>query len=228
MIADAMKHMIGTPTFADIEAALPEDFLLQQIDLDEMPPMPVDAAFVVAEDGDGDAHVDEPDVSTETVAPKVVTLLDWKPGDVKPRTMASKLNSIEAAEIAVVTAADVLANARNDVNRCQRAERAANGRLSQAILQFQSAFPVYTPAQLIRDHIASEQDQRRRVAAGKIAPPQRIPANSVIDRQRMYARGTGPDDGRGNNSRALDMQGGQRVYPASMRGAVIPKPPSVR
>lgn len=61
-----------------------------------------------------------------------------------------------------------------------RAKRAV---FAKALVWFQAAFPVMDRAQLVRDHIASEQAQKMKLARGEIEPAQRPRvANSYIDR----------------------------------------------
>lgn len=204
ILSDMLEELGGKPTFAEIDAALEArypEFSLLQADLDELPPPVIDAEFTAVEPGDG-------------AAPQMAPEPEHVP------------TTIEEAERAVVVANDVLANARNDVNRAARIEREKNARLSQAILQFQSAFPVYTPAQLLRDHINSEADQRRRIASGEL-PQAEVAAGhrSVIDRQRAWRRSGGPDAGNGNPGRAVCMDPTMpgKVYPQHLRGHVVVK-----
>lgn len=215
ILVDTIKEIGGTPTFAEIEVALQkyEAFDLVQTDLDELealgalnaPPI-IDAEFNIVEPGDG---INELPASETGVR-------------IEPLT-------VDEAERAVVVATDALANARNAVNRTSRIEREKNAALAQAITQFQRAFPVYTPQQLIRDHLASEADQRRRIASGEL-PQKEVAAGhrSVIDRQRAWQRSGGPDAGTGNSGRAVCMDPTMpgKVYPQHLRGNVVAKPPT--
>jgi hypothetical protein len=135
-------------------------------------------------------------------------------------------DTIEAATVALIQANEALASARVAENVAGRKQGEAQTRFAAAVVAFQSGFVPVTKENLAREFIASEIESRRRAAAGEIAPQEYRVGNSVIDRQRAWARSGGPDSGRGNSGRAV-VEGG-KVYPQSMRGVLIPKAPSAR
>lgn len=93
--------------------------------------------------------------------------------------------------------------------------RPARAKLATALGRWQNNGRVVTHADLVREHIASEQRYKADVKAGRVEPKQ-MPtiANSMIDRVRAYSKGPlgfAPGVGR---------RPGQ--YPAAMKGAHIP------
>jgi hypothetical protein len=101
-----------------------------------------------------------------------------------------------------------LANARVAVLSAQNAERAARGKLAEAVTTFQNGFPKVTREQLARDVIASEQARK---AAGHTLQPQGRPGKSAVDRIAFYGRGGNPAGGGGAYRRG--------AFPAQAKGA---------
>jgi hypothetical protein len=210
----------GTPiTVESLAPLLPSDFCLEQRDIDEQPApiMGEHAASEQLDDGDfteppvvdvHPSHVFEPQAEDE-----MKDIEGHKPLMVDP-----ELASVPP-DVRLVQAQDALSQARANVITCQWREQEANAVLARAITTFQSGFAPVTHERLAREHIASELEQRRLVAAGVIPPPPpQKTGNSEVDRQRAFARSSGTGSGWRNSGRAV--VAGQRVYP--LRGARVP------
>jgi hypothetical protein len=111
--------------------------------------------------------------------------------------------------------------AQTRFRKALEAQRVARGRVSQAIIRWQTTVggtPNHTA--LAKAHIASEQERKRQIAEGRAHPAQRSrPGKSYIDRVRFY-------QGRGDANDFLRKQmrrGASRgAYPSSMRGQKLP------
>lgn len=209
MIAEAMTKT-SLWTCSELANYLPADFGILPEDLAEMPPPPIDAEFVV---------VESPDVANvvrEVEAPRThVEAQQQQRRVIVPPTP----DKIEVATTRMLDCQNTLANAKNYVVICQRRELDTRKTLSEKILQFQSGFAKVTPEQLKRDYIASELATRAALG-GDAPPPAVIARKSRIDQQRAYARG---GEHSGNSGRAVDMMGGGKVYPQSMKGMRVPQ-----
>ena len=202
MIQAAMSRAGEPYTIGRLAPLLPEDFSLLQIDLDEMA---LEGEFTEIEAASGSAVAgQEPSASMAT----------------------PKAEAIDAAERKLANATDALSRAQADVATCQRAEGAAKVTLAQAIRHFQSSFPPVSHEALARDFIRAELERRAKGASGEGAPRHLGVGRSRIDLVRAGARGDTCDDGRGNSGRAVCMNGGGRVYPATARGAFVGRPKS--
>lgn len=179
----------GEPvTFENLKRRLPDDFRLRPSEVSEFKAADVvDAEFIQA---------------AEPVAAEPAEL-------VKPLA-----EQIADAEAALVEAEQKLADVRTAVILCRRRVTTTRAAAARAITQFQSGLMPYRPADLIRDHLASEQEHRRKVAAGEVPARQRPRALSVVD-----AVGQSRPDSANQRYGRQFARGG---YPASAYGQKVP------
>lgn len=260
MIAEAMNNAGEPHTIERLAPLLPDDFALEQIDLDEMPPLPIDAEFSAVEASDTaseqktatiraalqqldtatDAYWTDNGLPREGVVRELANDTTISRRDIqsawpnfrrqpatasmavrRPETAVDEV-AIAEAEARVAEATDALANARAAFTAAGRAEHDANGKLAREIQLWQAAFPAYTPRQLIRDHIASEQRTRAARVAGTLPPrPGITPGRSRIDQQRAYARG-GEHSGNPGRAVCMDANNPGRIFPQNMKGQKVP------
>jgi hypothetical protein len=126
-------------------------------------------------------------------------------------------DQIEALRNAILGAENGLAALGAHIVGLQARVRHQREIFAQALKEFQNEFAHVTPEQLVRQHIASENELRRQVAAGEIepaAPPRK--ANSVID--QMSGRGSSADRSYGSGYRrgavSLEQLGHMRAQAA--------------
>lgn len=110
--------------------------------------------------------------------------------------------------------------ARAAVITLQQKLRDARGVAAKAVTEWQTGFRPITREQLVRQHIASEQQRKQDLKDGKI-PPKQMPrvGNSYFDRAGAYGQGDASTFARKRMQR-----GGQRgAFPPNMRGRTVPQ-----
>lgn len=207
-------------TVENLKPLLPSDYFMVPEDFELIAPViepPAVAGELVAIESDDTVTRNAVIEPVDSQPPPVVVLERLKV------TPTPTINTIEQATDATIVAQNALAEARVHLTVCGRQEGEARAALAEAISQFQSGFQKITPEQLRRNYAIEQQEYRRAVAAGEIAPRQRPRiANSNIDRSAAYSRG--------------DMEAGtyrsyaRGAHPASRQGSFIrrPKLPSAR
>lgn len=128
--------------------------------------------------------------------------------------------SAEEARDRVVRLNDELAQARGAVLAAQSHQRAARGRLAASITEFQSGMAKLTPVELLRQHVAEQQQLRALGKTSRVRQSQ--PGRSVVDQSAYYSRGGTANRGYGPKWRrgayAANDYGGTNSDPR--RGAV--------
>jgi len=94
---------------------------------------------------------------------------------------------------AILDAQNRLGEARVQLAHRRNATAAAKAVLAAAIMQWQTGQKAYSQQDLIRDHLRSEQEKRRRLIEGGVPPQVKIVGKSAIDRARAYSRDNSPE-----------------------------------
>jgi hypothetical protein len=180
------------------------DFELDATDLE--PWVATEPAPVTAEPED--APVTEPPlVALPAPAPRLNRQQQWA-------AASAKLVALDAER----------ADLRVELEIAHRDELTARRERDQIAHAFMKGFgPPMTPNDLIRQHLASEADTRRKVAAGEIPPRRRSSGPSMIDRFAAVQRGGNPGFA-GNGFR----RGAYSSARAAALGFQVPKLPSQR
>ena len=105
------------------------------------------------------------------------------------------MTPIGYAERDVEVAEQGLQEARKQVQQAHAAVKHARSLVSRALVAFNAEFPPITRETLMRETIAAEQQHKKDVKAGLVAPQRQSPiANSAIDRTAAYSHGGNADD----------------------------------
>jgi len=161
-------------------------------------------------------------VDTDPLAdmPAPETLENFEPlranGDAQPHDDMAK--ATPRPVLTVMDTQRALFESQMAVKASVNAQREARGRVAFALERFQRATgQTQTFEQLVREHLKSENEQRRLRVAGKLPPrggQRRL--GSAIDSFAYYTKAHGRGTGGG---RAF----ARKAYPPSARGGVVPK-----
>jgi hypothetical protein len=205
MIAEAISNVRslgGDITLVDVSAALPEDFSLTADELAMFNAVPAVAGTLeVVESADKAAPAGMIAISDKAAADGALDKLkaDHEAANLRRFRGDPDGPAIEAAQEAVRTLTDQLAQLRGQLTAAQRAANEAERERSRAITAFQSGLPNnLTATEHLKQHAAEQVELRRAMAEGRIPEPQRPqPGNSLLDRIAAYSKSSDAE-GRGN------------------------------
>jgi hypothetical protein len=204
MIAEAISNVRslgGDITLVDVSAALPEDFGLTADELALFNAVPAVAGTIEVVESADKAPVGMIAISDKAAADGALDKLkaDHEAANLRRFRGDPDGPAIEAAQEAVRTLTDQLAQLRGQLTAAQRAANEAERERSRAVTAFQNGLANnLTVTQHLKKHAAEQVELRRAMAEGRIPEPQRPqPGNSLLDRIAAYSKSSDAE-GRGN------------------------------